>query len=225
MKKIIVTLCVILAVIAAFLFGGFALRKTVNERIESYALQQGAGSATVSITDQLFLVSFMSNRIGHATMTLEDVPYTTDDERILTFKRVEAQGSDITGIRDLERIHLGHVVGTALVEWDELSKAMEMQVSYVGDNRMEMSWSNDMVGLITLTTGLEIKDDMLTFVDTDLEIAGFSVDQEYLNAILPEETRGFDLPQSAIEVTGITMDEQGVTIGFHIHDTDLAELG
>lgn len=213
-----------LLVLVALLVAADRIAVAVAEHEVAATLQNSQhlpSAPMVDIAGIPFLTQLVSDRFGRVTVTADDID-VGDSGRRIRLDRVTVHLHDASVARDFSSVHAASATVAALVSYGELSRVLEVPISYAGPSedgagRVRTSASATVFGQrFTGTVSAEVRvssADGLSFVQPRVTVAEQSVPAQVTDALtavlgpIPLGQLPFD-----VAVQGVSADASGVTI-------------
>jgi hypothetical protein len=161
---LILLLVLAVLVVAADRIGLLVAERQIASRVQSS--QDLDRRPSVDIKDFPFLTQVLANHYPTVTLTAQDLAVGTSDRRV-RLADLEARLHDVRTVDNFSGATARTADGTAMLSYQELSRALDVTVGYAGGGRVQASSSVEVLGqTITGTASAQVGvagGDQLTF--------------------------------------------------------------
>lgn len=222
-----IVVVVVAAVLAGLFYGGDAYAHRRVEREVATTLQPQLGTPqppTVEIQGRPFVTQVAARRIREVHVVADDLGATGG--AVLPIAHVDLTLDDLTTTDWWQTMTAASAEGTALVHYDELTKAAGVPLAYVGDGRFRLESSQTVYGVAlkaTLTGRLALDEGAQTvaIADPTVEVAGVTLPAVVAEQLIKAVVRPIPLEgiPFGLEVSSIDPQDDGLHVG--LAGTDL----
>jgi hypothetical protein len=226
-QRALVSLAVVGALLAALLVAGnTAGRHYVENKAAQAILQRSGLVSSVSITDDLFVVSLLRQHFDNVDVDFPALPISARS-RSLTPK-VSVNLTDVVAQDNYTRLVAGKATAVASLTWSQVSTLAGYAVSPDGTGIVVVV-TYDLYGIKvtgTVTATPSIKAGQLVLTNTTLKVAGVDVPNAITAYLLAEVTAPVDLglPKPFVATT-LAVTRDALTITAQGTDVDVTALG
>lgn len=222
-RRIAVTVVVILGlVVAADRIGNYIAERAAAKTIQSS--QHLSSRPDVDIGGFPFLTQLAAGEFGKVTITAHDVP-VGDNGHLLDLAQLRVELHTVTVARDFDSVRAATASAAATADYDALSKALGVPISYASTGRVKATKSVTVAGRTlqaSITTRPVLSGNTLIFTDTSIanlgqlgSAAGVALDQVFALDIplsdVPFEVRATGLQ---VDAAGVQLDLAGSDLSF-----------
>ncbi len=226
-RKALIALAVVGALLAALLsVGNTAGRHYAENKAAEAILQRSGLVSSVSITDNLFVVSLLRQHFDNVNVDFPALPISARD-RSLTPK-VEVNLTDVVATDNFSRLVAGKATAVASLTWSQVSTLAGYSVSPDGTGIVVVIayqlYGINVTGTVTATPTISAGQLILT--NTMLKVAGIEVPNAITSYLLAEVTAPIDLglPKPFV-ATSLAVTQDALTITAQGTDVDVTALG
>lgn len=234
MKKfgfVLLGIFVVVALLGGFVVADNVVRDQAETRVQEqlvtkFSAPEGQTQAGVKLNGFPFLAYLVTHKVKSGTISASNVYLAEDD---LTIAQADFDFTDLYNPKSGPG-KVGSAQGTLVLSYDELTKQSgtdEFTMRYAGNERVEAKTSVDMFGTpaeITMSFGLKIEGNVLSYVDPKISVSGLDIPQSLLDSALSEEDLSTELPNAdGLKYESVTLAEEGIIINVSATDWELPE--
>jgi hypothetical protein len=222
-RNLLITLVVLIALLVA----ADRVGVVVGERIAGDTIQSSQDLPSrpdVDVAGFPFLTQFATGKYDKVTVTAHGVPIARTK---LVLSRVRVVLHKLTLSRDFSRVFAKTATATALLDYDQLSRALGASVGYDSAGRVKVSKKISLAGRSvtgTVRTRPQLVDGALGFTGSTVNGAG-SIGQAVVDAL--DQLVGLHIPLGGIpfkvRVQSLHVDPTGVVIALVGHDVSYSD--
>lgn len=220
----LVVVVVLLALVAVADRVGRAVAQTqVADRLQQS--QSLSSKPTVRIEGIPFLTQAIRGRYPDVRIAADGLVLSRQG-RSVRISHFSARLRDVTVSRDFSRATAASATGTALINYTDLSAAAGVPVSFAGNGRVTATKTVSLLGVDvrgSVTAGLRIAGNTVTFVSPEVAVGGTSVPQQLtdlLAGLLDKPIELSGLP-AGLGVKAVTATATGLSVNLTATDIRL----
>jgi hypothetical protein len=217
---------VVVLLAAALVVGNTVGRRYAEDKAAQAILHRSGLVSTVSITDDLFVVSVLRQHFDNVDVEFPAMPISARS-RSLTPK-VSVTLTDVVATDNFSSLVAGKATAVASLTWSQVSTLAGYAVSPDG-NGIVVVVTYDLYGIKvtgTVTATPTISHGQLVLTNTTLKVAGVDVPEVITSYLLAEVTAPVDLglPKPFV-ATSLSVSRDALTITAQGTDVDVTALG
>lgn len=226
-RRALITLAVIGALLAAILVvGNTAGRHYVENKAAQAILGRSGLVSTVSITDDLFVVSLLRQHFDNVDVDFPALPISARSTSLTP--KVSVNLIDVVATDNYSRFVAGKATAVASLTWSQVSTLAGYAVSPDGTG-IVVVLTYDLYGIKvtgTVTGTPSITSGQLVLANTTLKVAGVDVPSVIKSYLLAEATAPIDLglPKPFV-ATALSVTKDALTITAQGTNVDVTSLG
>ena len=226
-RRALIALAVVGALLAALLgVGDTAGRHYVENKAAQAILERSGLVSSVSITDDLFVVSLLRQHFDNVDVDFPALPISARSQSLTP--KVSVNLTDVVATDNFSRLVAGKATAVASLTWSQVSTLAGYSVSPDGTGIVVVVtyslYGIKVTGTVTATP--TITAGQLVLTNTTLKVAGIDVPGAITSYLLAEVTAPIDLglPKPFV-ATSLTVTHDALTITASGTDVDVTALG
>ncbi len=226
-RRALIVLAVVVVLLAGLLGAGNTVgRHYVENRAAQAILQRSGLVSSVSITDDLFVVSVLRQHFDNVDVSFPALPISARNQSLTP--SVSVNLTDVVATDGFSRFVAGKAPAVASLTWSQVSTLAGYAVTPDG-SRIVVVLTYDLYGIKvtgTVTATPTITAGQLVLTNTTLKVAGVDVPTAIEQYLLAEATAPIDLGlPKPFAATSLSVTKNALTITAQGSDVDVTALG